>query len=377
MKICFVSSYPPNRARLSEYAQNLVKELANRPGIDKIYLLADKTNYPNSTNENSKVEVLRVWREDKPSSILGIMPQILKLKPDVVHFNIHFQSFGKSRLANFTGLFTIFLCKLLGVKVLAEVHNLGEKVDLEKVRMRPSFLNRVGILIATKLILTAPQIVVTVRSYAEYLKNRYDYKAVKYIPHGAPVLDYATIDPEEKIILMFGHMGPSKGLPTILEAFEKLRRERGGVRLLVAGSSHPNFPSYLEEYIKGGLTKVEFLGYIPENELETLFRMSDLVVLPYFAATGTSGVFHIACGFGKPVVASDLPEIREMISDGASALLVPPGDTNALKDAIVQILFDEKASAEMREQNLRFARQESWCMVAIAYEETYQQLLTS
>lgn len=356
----------------------MVNELANRPGIDKIYLLADKTDQRlDRSTENSKIQVMRVWRKDSPLSIINVLLQIAKLKPDVVHFNIHFQSFGKTRLANFTGLSLIFLCRLMGINVLAEVHNLGEKVDLEKVRLKPNIINKAGILVATRLILTAQQVVVTVKSYAEFLKTKYHHRGIRYIPHGTPVIDYSTIDPEEKIILMFGHMGPSKGLPTMLEAFEKMLSEKRNVRLIVAGSSHPNFPDYLDKFVKANPPKVEFRDYIPEEDLARLFQMSDVVVLPYNTATGTSGVFHIACGYGKPVVASDLEEIREMVLDGASALLVPPGNPDALKDAITLVLFDEKLTVRMREQNLRFAQNESWAMVACQYEEAYQELITS
>ena len=249
MRICFISSYPPNHARLSEYAENLVKELASRPTIDTIYMLVDTVNgSKEKLREGPKVEVLRVWKADDPFSILGIVLQIFKLNPDVVHFNVHFQSYGRSRLANFVGLSLVFLCRLVGLRVVVLVHNLGEKVDLEKVRLKPTLLNRVGILVATKLILSAPRVVVTVRSYAEYLRKRYNHRGVLYIPHGTSVNDSSSIDPDEKVVLMFGHMGPSKGLPVILRAFEELMRERDDVRLVVAGSSHPNFPGYLEEF---------------------------------------------------------------------------------------------------------------------------------
>ena len=378
MRICFISSYPPNHARLSEYAENLVKELANRPTIDTIYMLVDTVNgSKEKLREGPKVEVLRVWKADNPFSILGIVLQIFKLNPDVVHFNVHFQSYGRSRLANFVGLSLVFLCRLVGLRVVVLVHNLGEKVDLEKVRLKPTLLNRVGILVATKLILSAPRVVVTVRSYAEYLRKRYNHRGVLYIPHGTSVNDSSSIDPDEKIVLMFGHMGPSKGLPVILRAFEELMRERDDVRLVVAGSSHPNFPGYLEEFAKTGIPKVDFLGYVPEEDLSRVFRMADVVVIPYFAATGTSGVFHLACGYGRSVVASDLPELREMVAEGASALLVPPGDVKALKAAILEVLFNEEVAKQMSEKNLMFAKGERWSVVAEAYEEVFLGLLNS
>ena len=379
MRICFISSYPPNHARLSEYAQNLVKEIANRPTIDKIYLLVDKSagSEEATLNDSPKIEVLRVWKADNYLSILGIMRYVIKLRPQVVHFNVHFQSYGRTRLANFTGLSLIFLCRFLGFRVLAQVHNLGEKVELEKVNLKPNFLNRMGILLATKLMLSAPKVVVTVRSYVDYLKARYGHMGVKYIPHGSIASNSSRIDPEEKVILVFGHMGPYKGLSVMLKAFEELRSEKPNVKLVMAGSSHPNFPIFLDHYVKMHIPKVEFIGYVPEENLAEIFRMADVVVLPYSTTTGTSGVFHLACGYGKPIVASDLPEIREILDEGASALLVPAGDVQALKDAILKVLSDEKLASKMSEQNLRFAQSESWGIIAEMYEKAYLELLNS
>ena len=376
LRVCFVSSYPPNRARLSEYAQNLVAALASRPAIDTLYLLVDKSDRSEEVlPEDPKVKVLRVWKADNLLSVLSVMYYILKLRPDVVHFNVSFQSFGKNKLTNVTGLSLILLCRLLGFRVLAGVHTLGEKADLEKFHLKDSLLNRVGILMATKIILSAQSVVVLVRSYGDFLKKRYGHKGVQYIPHGASVDTHLKVNTNEKVILIFGHMGPHKGLPLMFEAFEKIVKEKSNIKLVVAGSNHPNFPNYLEEFVKAHTPNVEFSGYVPQQKLGSVFRMADVVVLPYNAAPGTSGVFHLACGYGRPIVASDLPEIRELVNDGASAILVPPDDVDALKNAILKVLFNKEIAAKMSEQNLNFAQRESWSSVAKAYEDAYIALL--
>ena len=174
---------------------------------------------------------------------------------------------------------------------------------------------------------------------------------------------------------MFGYMGPSKGLPTMLSAFEKITKERNDVQLVIAGTNHPNFPEYLDEFIKNAPPQVVYKGYVPEEGLSQVFGMADVVVMPYLTATGTSGVFHLACGFGKPIVSSDLPEMKEIISDGASAILFPRGDVDALKTAILNVLNNKEVAANMCMQNLKFAKNESWSIVAQAYEETYLELL--
>jgi glycosyltransferase involved in cell wall biosynthesis len=72
---------------------------------------------------------------------------------------------------------------------------------------------------------------------------------------------------------------------------------------------------------------------------------------------------------------SDLPEIRETLADGASALLVPIDHAEALKDAILKVLNNKKIANKMAKQNLEFAQKESWSIVAQAYEEVYLELV--
>jgi glycosyltransferase involved in cell wall biosynthesis len=377
MKICFISSYPPNRARLSEYAQNLVGEIANRPAVSKVYVLADTVkDLGEGPAGNPKIEVQRVWTADGPLSILGILRQIIRLKPDIVHFNVHFQSYGKTRIANFIGFLLVPLSRIFGFRTMVLLHNLGDKVDLKKVRLKPSLVNKVGILLATKLVLSASSIVVTVQSYAQYIKKRYGIAGVLYIPHGTSASNIFNLtNDREKVVLMFGHMGPSKGLSVMFQAFENLTKEHGNVKLVIAGNSHPNFPGYLDEIKNIAPPSVSFLGYVPDENIAKVFGAADVIVLPYSTATGTSGVFHLACGFGKPIVASSLPEIKELVSEGASALLVPPGDSKALQGAISKILSNNKVTAKMSQQNLNFAKKEQWDAIAEAYEKAYLRLL--
>jgi len=86
-------------------------------------------------------------------------------------------------------------------------------------------------------------------------------------------------------------------------------------------------------------------------------------------------VFHIACSYGKPIVATSLPEIRELVTKGASAILVPSGNREALQKAILRILRNKSLANKMSEQNLTFAKREQWPAVAESYEKAYLKLL--
>ncbi|MEM2129737.1 MAG: glycosyltransferase [Candidatus Bathyarchaeia archaeon] len=376
MNVCFVSSYPPNRGRLSEYAKSLVKEIAKMPHIDSIIVVGDTVGgLKNLIFESDKVLVLRVWHPDNPLSILKILPTVVRLRPHIVHFNVHFQSFGRKRLSNFVGLSLIFFSRLLGLKVVASVHNFGELVDLSKVQLKPTVLNRVGILLATKFVLFANRVVVKVKFYKKYLMERYRCVNISYVPHGSALNVDPPSNKNEKIVLAFGHWAPHKGLPVLFDAIEEVSKVMSNVKFVVGGSAHPNFPRYLEKF--KNMLNVDFVGYVKENEIARLFEEVDLVVLPYLTNTGTSGVFHLACSFGKPIIASDTIEIRELLKEGASAVLVPPGDSAALKDAIISVLSDERLMASMGKQNLLFAEREPWSLVAEEYEKLYLSALKS
>ena len=375
IRLCLVSSYPPNRGRLSEYTKDLALRLSDRREISHIQVLADKVNgKQNHAIEEKGIEVSRTWQPDNPISILALIPSIVRLRPDIVHFNTHFQSFGKSRLANFIGLCLAPLLGLFGFKVITTMHNFGDIVDLEKVEVRNHIVNRLAIFLVTKFLLAKSNVVVTVESYIERLSGRYGFNNMRYIPHGTSVEGQKTNANARKRILMFGHMGPYKGLPVLMECFESIKRKRSDIDLVVAGSSHPNFPDYLNAFEKD-YQDVTFTGYVPEEKLSSVFNMASVVVLPYLTATGTSGVFHKSCSYGKPIIVSDLPEFRELVREGASAVITEPGDADSLEESILRVLDNEKLASEMGSKNLEYAKSESWEVISKRYSEAYSSLL--
>lgn len=95
--------------------------------------------------------------------------------------------------------------------------------------------------------------------------------------------------------------------------------------------------------------------YVPDRELPAYFRRAEVVVLPYTATErfDFSGVLATALAFAKPLVVSDIGGFHELAPLRA-ARLVPPGDADALRDALAGLLADP-AEREALAQHARAA----------------------
>jgi glycosyltransferase involved in cell wall biosynthesis len=375
-RVSFVSCYPPGRGRLSEYAYSLLKELQDRPSISHIDIITETIDQPIVEKISDTTTAHRIWRTSNPLTLLSIPATILRLRPDIVHFNVHMAVFGQSRLANFIGLCLPFACRMMGFKTVTTLHNTIDSIDVEKTGYRNTFINRFSAFMVTKLISLTNAVTMTLRSHADSFKARYHCDNVRMIPHGTWKNDASSGDIRwtPGTILYMGHSGPYKDLSLLLDAFQILQEKRDDVNLVIAGASHPNYPGFLDKYKSiNSSNKVRFTGYIPEDQLTTIFHRANVVVLPYFTCTGTSDVAHLASSFGTPIVATDLPEFRELAGEGCG-LLLAPHNPRALANKIEEVIDNPTLASELKERNLEFANTRTWDKVANSFSDLYDEL---
>lgn len=144
------------------------------------------------------------------------------------------------------------------------------------------------------------------------------------------------VPPGRRVVLFFGLVRPYKGLPDLLEAFSGLD---GDVELIVAGecySGGPRLRARLREPDLEG--RVRWIDrFVDDREVAILFSASDLVALPYRDAS-QSGVAQIALAFGRPLVLTRTGGLPELVQDGVTGRLCPPGDPPALREALSQVI---------------------------------------
>jgi glycosyltransferase involved in cell wall biosynthesis len=147
------------------------------------------------------------------------------------------------------------------------------------------------------------------------------------------------------LLVIIARLHPEKGHHYLFEALSEVQRQVDRpVRLLVAGQG-PFEAAYREEIRALGCEGlVSFLGF--RQDSPDLIAAADLVILPSLAEAFGLALTE-ALYLGTPVVASRVGGIPEIIDDGVDGLLVPPGDSAALADAIIGLLTDHPRRNKM------------------------------
>jgi len=159
-------------------------------------------------------------------------------------------------------------------------------------------------------------------------------------------------------LLFFGYIREYKGLDLMLRALPAIRR-RLPVRLFVAGEFYAREREYRALVADLGLVDaVRFdADYIPEDRVALYFSACDAAVLPYHSAT-QSGIVQIAYQLDSPVICTDVGGLAAAVLDGETGLVVPPGDPEALGDAVVRFYqqgLEEKLREGVRREKVKYS----------------------
>jgi glycosyltransferase involved in cell wall biosynthesis len=142
-----------------------------------------------------------------------------------------------------------------------------------------------------------------------------------------------------KTVLFAGRIAPYKGLDVLYAAAPRVAERVRDVRFVVAGRAVDGYRLPSPPPLPNGGRIDVIAGHVPNESLARLHAEATVVACPYRDAT-QSGVIMTAYAFGTPVVASAVGGLPEYVDGGTTGLLVPPGDEDALADALVTVLRD-------------------------------------
>jgi glycosyltransferase involved in cell wall biosynthesis len=386
LKICVVTgTFHPEPGGPSTYLYNLLGDLVQRGHEVAVITYGDleeEYNYP--------YPVMRISRQ-QPISVR------------LIKFVYHILSIGRQYdllFVNSYGLPAVvanaFLGKPMAIKLVGDfaweysirhgLINRNEGIDEFQEKSR-SF--KVGLLKRLQLFYTSKADVIIAPS--QYFKGIIGGWGIPY--DGIEVI-YNAIDPsryvlactkeearrqlglEGKIILTVARLTPWKGIDRIIEVLPEVRRQIDRANLVVVGDGPElgNLQGLAGELgVKGD---VSFVGRVPHEEVPYYLRAADVFVL----YSGYEGLPHIvleAMATGAPVILSNKGGNREVVEDGVNGLLVPIGNQEKLKEAILRLLRDRELAGEFVERSKeKVAHSFAWNVMVDRTLDVFQTAVT-
>jgi phosphatidylinositol alpha-mannosyltransferase len=173
--------------------------------------------------------------------------------------------------------------------------------------------------------------------------------------------------------LFVSRLDPRKGFAVALEAFRILRRSGEALRLVVVGEG-PEWV-WIDRLEPDVGVHVEMIGNCSRGRLRELYEQADVLLAPATGCESFGIVVLDALAAGLPVVASSIPAYRDLLEQGYSGVLVPPGDAEALANGIARVLHDHDLWRFLSQAGLARASAFAWDRVAARVEAIYRETL--
>ncbi len=223
-----------------------------------------------------------------------------------------------------------------------------------------------------KFLLDRIDLLVAVSEQARRTADAFAPGDYEVIPNGVELPEGVDPTGRRDRVVFAGRHDPRKGLPVLLRAWPRLRRE--GLRLRVAGAD-PLAVRLLLTRLRVPDDGIDVLGFLGDEELTEELAAAKLVVAPSLGNESFGMVITRAFACATPVVASDIAGYREIVTP-ETGVLTPPGDPDALAEAIAALLADEPARAKRgRAARELAASRYAWPLVARQLADCYERVL--
>ena len=200
------------------------------------------------------------------------------------------------------------------------------------------------------------------------------------IPNGVDIGRFSTAAPtfsrddEGFRILFVGRLEPRKGAKFLLRAMPRILREVPEARLTVVGSGP--LSRYYRLHLPDGVEdRVVFAGRVSADALASQYAAADVFCSPAMGGESFGIVLIEAMAAGAAVVASDIAGYRDVVSDGATGLLVRRGDPDSIADGVVRLARDDALRRRLVESARSEVRQYAWDRVTRRILAVYESVV--
>jgi len=362
MKICLIAQVENWRGGIQQYSQNYAEALVGRTDIS---IIGYHSYFPLWLYPGEKEEITeqhRQWKKEVPVfnvlkyySLISVYKAYKMITKKILADVVDIQ--WCTTFHAFILIPLIFLLKCFsGVKVFVTVHN----VLPHETKFFDKPLCKIMYGVSDRLVV-----------HSEKMKNDLINifsicpQKISIIPHGI-CLDHQKVISREKakkelaikekyVILFFGLIRRYKGLENLLTAFKGISDEFD-VALLIAGDFVDGKDKYDKIISEYGINEVTYIhpGYIKDEDVPLFFAASDLLAQPYISFAGQSGVVPTAYYHSRPVIATRVGGLPEVVLDHRTGLIIEPARNDQLADAIRYFLQNPEKMEQYGSNGRRF-----------------------
>jgi glycogen synthase len=182
--------------------------------------------------------------------------------------------------------------------------------------------------------------------------------------------------PSERIVLYVGRLVTEKGVQVLLDAIPKVCASSPGTRFLIVGTGYHLDELKRQANFLGIVNQVQFLGYVNDEELRKLYRISDAVCIPsLYEPFGIVALEGMAANV--PVVVSDTGGLRDFVEHMVTGITTYTGDSNSLAWGLLEVLRDPELAQRLREEGYKRVHEiYNWKTIARKTSEIYERVLS-
>ncbi len=316
-----------------EWSTSFIIALSKIEEVQSVKIIAPLSNGGSEISLPKKCQLNSILDYKNPFSILSIIPEIINSNNDTIIIVSGPTAFGNNALSNIFGMILPFVLKIFTKKTVKIINQGSAFTHNVKALGYSGWINTLKLkfsMVLEKIVYKKVKTYFQLNYYCELIGKKLGRGHVG----GLLISDYidaiATLyingmDEKKTIprqiqhdnikILLHGFWGPQKNPEIALKAIQVMKKKYPNILVTVSGGINSHFVNY-NEYFLSLLDSYKecierYLGYVQEKELFNLFIEHQIVLMPYIASGGQSGVLETASFFENIVVCTDLPEFRE------------------------------------------------------------------